>query len=175
MTKKEYVEPSTVINFILIGAIIGVLMMSVYNLNEQEPVTDYNDPNEILNIIAENVILTPQNRIVKDDVLNFKDKIVINKEDIRVVLGEGISMSPTLGNNNILLMVENKNCDISRGDIVSYRKIKDGVSRSTTHRIVDIHVINNTKIFYTQGDNSPSIDSSLNCSQIQYIAVGILY
>ena len=74
------------------------------------------------------------------------------------------SMQPVFSRGSLVIVqARTPKMDITVGDIVQYQ----GEERTVTHRVVDIDTSRDEQIFYTKGDNSPSVDPPVRDSQIQ--------
>lgn len=74
------------------------------------------------------------------------------------------SMQPVFSRGSmVIVQARTPEMDIAIGDIVQYQ----GEDRVITHRVVDIDSSGDEQIFYTKGDNSPSVDPPVRDEQIQ--------
>ncbi len=67
------------------------------------------------------------------------------------------SMQPYLDIGDIVIVKNAKEEDLKIGDVISYREGKDVI----THRIKEINIQNDEKLYVTRGDNNNTDDSNL--------------
>ncbi|MEE9525585.1 MAG: signal peptidase I [Candidatus Woesearchaeota archaeon] len=115
----------------------------------------------------------PSDHIETSDLKVFKDKAVIEKENLQWArILDTHSMEPVLNSNSISLeLLPHLPSDIELGDIISYK----AGSIVIIHRVVEI---GNDGQWYaiTKGDNNKEIDpDKVRFEQIKGVVVGVLY
>ena len=79
------------------------------------------------------------------------------------------SMYPVFSRGSIVIVQKANAVDVAKGDIIQY----EAHGRSVTHRVIAVDIAEDgsgSKVFFTKGDNSPSVDEPVKPDQI----VGII-
>lgn len=150
----------SVLNKKLIVTAIAVLLLGVVSAN-----------NTNLHNIE---YFSPSDNLKSTDINVFKDKAVINKEDlIWAKIKDTHSMEPVLNKDSITLEIVPKDySEIHLGDIISFEH-EDYV---IIHRVIDINKDEQGVYFTTKGDNNEIPDPyKVRFSQVKGLVVGILY
>ncbi len=119
---------------------------------------------------------SPYDRIKENQILLYKDKIVIKVRDATwTAYADTNSMDPVLdAGANGLQIVPKSEKDIHIGDIISFEI--PGVRGFIPHRVVAIG--NDQKGWYAKvkGDNNPEADPiKVRFNQIRFVLIGVLY
>ncbi len=121
-------------------------------------------------------IPSPQDYIQQEQIQVFRDRVIINTENIKWAAFEDTkSMLPYINKDSHALQIEPA-CpeEISVGDIVSYKSnYADGI---IIHRVVHKDIDEQGPYFILRGDNNPSNDpGKIRCEQIQRRLIAIIY
>jgi hypothetical protein len=115
----------------------------------------------------------PSDFIKEDNILVYKDKIVIDVDNASLSKYASTgSMLPVFdtGANGIRVKVNSPD-EIKLGDIISYER-NGGL---IVHRVIEIGTDSQGLYFVTKGDNNAISDGKVRFSEIKYITIGIIY
>jgi hypothetical protein len=170
-----------VLTLLLVIATSAISAISADKLNTQNTNTqniDVNTPTPALTQNTENErnIPSPMNYFSEDQIKVYKDRVILNAENIQWASFEDTkSMLPVLSNEtNALQIVPKCPEEIQVGDIVSYvSEYADGI---IIHRVAFEGNDDKGVYFVLKGDNNPASDpGKIRCSQIQRKVVAIIY
>ena len=137
------------------------------------------DQDNILDALLNNdaeELPSPCDRIKEDQILVFKDKIIINYKDAEwATFTDTNSMDPVIDKDaNAIEYVPKNESEICVGDIVSYEsKYADGV---LIHRVIEIGYDSQGWYAVMKGDNNPYKDpGKIRFNQIKRVVVAIIY
>jgi signal peptidase I len=153
------------------GILTVLAFTQIPGANAQNPITSI----PLLNSEPSNTI-TPSNYFNQDQVLVYKDRVVLNAENIKwAKFTDTKSMLPVINKDSYALQIE-PNCpsEIEIGDIVSYRS--DYANGIIIHRVVHKDTDELGDYFVLKGDNNPTNDPGrIRCPQIDRKVVAIIY
>jgi len=118
-------------------------------------------------------IKAPSDSIKENQILVYKDKIVIDVKDASLsAYAPTGSMVPLFdeGSNGIRIVPESED-KINVGDIVTFKKDLMLV----VHRVIEKSTDENGAYFITKGDSNEIADEKIRFSDIKYKTIGILY
>lgn len=125
---------------------------------------------------AADEVMSPQDWIKEDDILVYKNKVVINIKDPEwASFSDTNSMDPILdAGSNAIEIVPTSPDQIEVGDIVSYES--KFASGTIIHRVIQKGVDSNGVFFVMKGDNNPSPDPGrIRFDQVKRVLVAIIY
>lgn len=165
---------NVVLNYVIMY-LFGILTVLIFGLipsaNAQNPINDI----PLLNLEPQNEI-TPSNYFTQEQVLMYKDRVVLNAENIKwAKFADTKSMLPVINKDSYALQIE-PNCpsEIYVGDIVSYKS--EYAQDIIIHRVVHKDTDEQEDYFVLKGDNNPTNDPGrIRCSQIDRKVVAIIY
>jgi signal peptidase I len=141
----------------------ALLFYVLYYLNFSLPLTGFT--------ITEN--FSPSDRINNEDILVYKDKIIINIPNITISnYADTGSMKPFLDENtNGIKIKPNDPEDIQVGDIISFRSSE----KLIVHRVIEKGVDEKGVYFITKGDNNQLNDGKRRFEDIEFVTIGVLW
>ncbi len=137
----------------------------VYSFNLKNP-----------SIFTSNELISPANRIDKDQVHFYNDRIVIDiNQATWATYANTNSMDPVLDQGAIgIEIIPLSEAEIQIGDIITYQP--DWTDGLTVHRVITTGEDEEGWYCYTKGDNTSFVDpGKIRFDQIRYITIGVLY
>jgi len=145
--------------------ILGILISNLFSPN-----IDYPNSNTDLNEVN-----SPSDWLSNDNVLQYKDKIVLNLENTRIVsLAPTNSMDPVFDSESqVIEIIPESASEINVGDIISFTESDD---KTYIHRIIIKDFDEDGYFFITKGDNNVAPDpNKIRFSQVKGVVAAILY
>jgi len=127
-------------------------------------------------VFTSDELISPANRISKDRVHFYDDRIVIDIDKATwATYANTNSMDPVLDQGSIgIEVIPESETEIQIGDIITYQPTWS--QNLTVHRVISIGEDEQGWYCYTKGDNTSFIDpGKIRFEQVRYLTIGVLY
>lgn len=164
MSREYFRNYLTIVIILLVGCIIGVLSVYIYESRVYKiiQITDLINPK------------APSDYINKTQIEVYLDKFCVLVNNSRIVSYTPTgSMIPTLSENSNGIEIPVNQTNINIGDIVAYEGNDE--THLIAHRVINKRVFNNTTQYLIKGDGNYLSDGWINESKIIWKTISVIY